>query len=211
MKWYKASFDGFLPPEFYNDRLLPKEGVIESEGKILLSSGYRLSFNPEGVPYPIGTKVVVLLQNWFWFLSEDDYLTMQQQSAEERSRHEEEVRQRSIAKRLEAEKFNAAFSFPFKWEVGIKPVLTKLTDSSWGDGAYARTVYHVLVMSPLHEGRLKRRAGDFLCTPFGGSNGFLSDHVTPLYNWDANRVKYKPKITCKACLKIAERWQTNGF
>lgn len=208
MKWHKAQFDGFIPPIFFNQYVPIRNGVVESEDTILLESEHRLKFDPNEVTYPVGTEVVVTLNRWFWFMSKEEYRAYQKKKEAERAKQEEAFRQRSIEKRLEAEAFNSEFKFPFKWEVGIKAVLTGLTERSMGNGVYANTVYHVLVQSPFRLGRLKRDAGEFLCTPHGGSNGVFSDLVAPEYFQDADGVKYKPKITCKACLKIAERWRT---
>ena len=47
---------------------------------------------------------------------------------------------------------------------GKKDVISGLTENSWGDGQKANTVYHVYLKEPLHDGRLYRSAGDFLCS-----------------------------------------------
>jgi plastocyanin len=211
MNWHKAHYDGFIPPMFFNNFVGLHEGIVESADTIRLEGEHRLKFNPNEVKYAVGTEVVVTLNRWFWFMSKEDHEALLHKKEAERAQQEEEYRQRTIAKRLEAEEFNSEFNFPFEWEVGIKAVLSGLTERSMGNGVYSKTVYHVLLKSPLKIGRMKRSAGEFLCTPHGGSNGVFSDLVTPEYFQDADGVQYKPKITCKSCLKIAERWRAHSI
>lgn len=102
------------------------------------------------------------------------------------------------AERLkEAEVFNQALNIPVNWSPGIKDVLSGLTEKSNGDGQNARTVIHVLLEEALNVGRLKRHAGDFLCTAKSGSNGRA---------WSEQRREMQ-KVSCKACLALTKKWQ----
>ncbi len=80
-------------------------------------------------------------------------------------------------------------------------MLSGLTERSNGDGYNKATVHHILLTEDLEAGRLKRRAGDFLCTSKSGSNG---------KDWSNQREAYSgAKVTCKHYLEIAGRFMDN--
>lgn len=110
--------------------------------------------------------------------------------------------------RAEADAFNAQIKPPVNWVVGIKDVLSGLSDRSWGDGRNKATVNHVYLLEPLNSGRLVRNAGDFLCTAAGDTNGKDWSGKKREIRHDGNGDTYQPKVTCKACLKLAKRWST---
>ena len=133
--------------------------------------------------------------------------------AEEYDREQAERAARQAAKDLEyanrlkareeqALAFNATLAVPVKWSPGIKDVLSGLSENSWGDGMNKRTVHHVLLEEPIREGKFKRNAGDFLCTAPSGTNG---------RNWAAQPATGAGcQVTCKACLKLAARWNAGA-
>ena len=134
---------------------------------------------------------------------------------EERKEYEEQERQR----KEDARNFNANLNIPVKWTLEIKPVLSGLQINSSGDGENRRTVYHILLLEDLNEGRLHRKAGEFLCSHNKGrfpdlhvwqrtgemirsiakTGGFIESEVT---------VSMKScQVTCKKCLQMARRWR----
>lgn len=210
MNWRKASYDGFIPPLYFTTFSGIREGVVVEGNRINIDKGHILKFDEGEVHLPVGTPVMVKLNRWFWFMSKKDYDRMLLQKEHDRLRQEEEYRLKSMARREEAERFNSEYIFPFEWEIGIKAVISGLTESKMGNGVYAKTVHHVLLKTPVNFGRMKRNAGDFLCTPYGGANGNFSDLFSAEYFQDSTGIKYKPKITCRSCIKIAERWRAKG-
>ncbi len=110
------------------------------------------------------------------------------------------------AVRADAEAFNSRLRLPCQWDVGIKDVLSGLSAKSWGDGRGQATVQHILVLEDLFAGRLRRRAGDFLCTAASGSNGKRWSAQVGHRAVDGAGQLYRPKVTCKACLAAAARW-----
>jgi hypothetical protein len=92
------------------------------------------------------------------------------------------------------------------WDVGIKDVLSGLSETSWGDGRSAATVEHVYLLEPLTAGRLVRQAGDFLCTAAAGTNGKRWSSKVIERAHDGDGQPYRPRPTCKACLALAKRW-----
>ncbi|MGV2887537.1 hypothetical protein [Paenibacillus taichungensis] len=209
MNWSKASYDGFIPPQYFNTFSGIREGVVVEGARINIDEEHYLKYDGSEVYLPTGTTVMVMLNRWFWFMSKDDYEKLQLQKEQDRQQKEEEYRLKSIALRMEAEQFNSGFNFPFEWEIGIKAVLSGLTERSMGNGLYQNTVHHIYLKSPVNTDRIKRNAGDFLCTSKGGNNGHFAELRTEEYFQDAEGMDYKPKITCKSCLKIAERWRVH--
>lgn len=135
--------------------------------------------------------------------------------ANEESRAAEAVEYAELNARLntlraEADAFNAQIKPPVKWAVGIKDVLSGLSERSWGDGHNKATVNHVYLLEPLNSNRLVRKAGDFLCTAAGDSNGKDWSGKKREIRHDGNGDAYQPKVTCKACLKLAKRWSTSA-
>lgn len=120
-----------------------------------------------------------------------------QAEAEQQARDEKQ-RQRQAA----AIAFNKALPIPAEWAPGHKDVLSGLSEHSDGSGLNARSVVHVLLKAPLVDGRFKRNKGDLLCTSAAGTNG---------KQW-SNQTEAPPyaQVSCKACLKQAQRWAKAG-
>lgn len=121
-----------------------------------------------------------------------------------RTRRDEHVSTRSV----EARAFNAGITLPVQWDVGIKDVLSGLSEGSLGDGRSKATVGHIYLLKDFEAGRFKRHKGDFFCTSTSGSNGKRwSTTVEQAY--DGASAPYQPKVTCKAHLRLAARWMRN--
>lgn len=117
----------------------------------------------------------------------------------------EKLRRQLNALRADAEAFNARIVLPVRWDVGIKDVLSGLSKASWGNGRSKATVEHVYLLEELQAGRLKRQAGDFLCTSASGTNGKRWSSVVDRGH-DGDGKPFQPKVTCKACVAQALRW-----
>ncbi len=168
--------------------------------------GVSMRFRNES-PEP-GTPVRVWINHAGFFVCATE-ADIEQEAADLRaseSAREMERRARLNRMRSEAEAFNARLALPVAWDVGIKDVLSGLSEASWGDGRMASTVEHVYLLEPLKAGRLARQAGDFLCTAASGTNGkrWSSKVIERAYDGDGR--PYRPRPTCKACLALAKRW-----
>lgn len=117
----------------------------------------------------------------------------------ERQRQEDE--QRRIQKEREAFEFNHSLNLPFRWTPDIKVVLSGLSANSAGDGMNRRSVLHVRVLEQFKDGRFVRDTGDFLC---GKDNSVYQDFSAPNESDKNTR-----KVTCKQCIKAAERFNKN--
>ena len=51
-----------------------------------------------------------------------------------------------------------------------------------------------------------RRAGDLLCTSAAGTNGKRWSSKVVERACDGEGSPYRPKVRCKACLALAQRW-----
>lgn len=127
----------------------------------------------------------------------DAELRTRQDVADRQKRKHRERVDRETRWAADAEPWNAALGIPVDWHINHRMVLSGLSRHSNGDGANAVTVWHVVLEQPLAQGRLRRNAGDLLCSKDAGSIG-LSASVERL--GDRSR-----RVTCRACLRLAER------
>lgn len=149
-----------------------------------------------------GTPVVVIFSRWFdaYLKSEWDAEAQAAQQRDEQRKQEE--RDRRDRCRDEAQTFNSSILLPVKWDVGVNTVLSGLSEKSWGDGRYSKTVNHIMLLEPLKRGRLNREAKAFLCGS-KRTGRFRDRNVERSVDGEGN--EYVPKVTCKRCLEIAER------
>jgi len=197
---------GFINPFWFNKIANRKHECIVKDGKVVLD-GTTLVFVHEPAPLPDGTVVIITGGSWFWASVKDELDAWHRHlHILEGIRWMEEMTA-SINRRLEAEQFNRQFKLPVPWVAGQKDVLSGLSAKSWGDGRKANTVNHILLNAPLKVGRLNRQAGDFLCTAASGTNGKNWAGDPEAIAVDKAGQKYSPKITCKQCLRLAERFK----
>ncbi|SHE65743.1 hypothetical protein SAMN05444392_102254 [Seinonella peptonophila] len=107
-----------------------------------------------------------------------------------------------------AKEFNESLNIPVNWRPDIKMVMSGLSENSMGNGMNRRSVYHVLLLDDLKDGRLKRSSPSFLCTSKNGSNGNKNWNI---YEEDYDRWTMEHKVTCKQCIKIAKRWEKDEY
>ena len=127
----------------------------------------------------------------------DAELRARQDFEDRQKREHQERADRETRRAADAERWNAALGIPVDWHINHRMVLSGLSRHSNGDGANAATVWHVVLEQPLVRGRLRRNAGDLLCSKDAGSIG-LSTGVEQ--QGDRSR-----RVTCRACLRLAER------
>ena len=113
------------------------------------------------------------------------------------------MQQRSYDKSLD---FWKGFDLPFEFHVGIKEVLSGLSESSWGNGEKSNSRIHVIVDEDISVGRLKRKKGEFLCSQQKRYANWSGQNDEQLYHY-FGATKYVPEITCKACLERSRRIQ----
>lgn len=169
--------------------------TVELEGELLdVDSSDDIQLHP-------GEQVHISVLDFIYFQTERELEKEKKRIQEIREKERRERRELLNRRREEAEKFNAKIGVPVKWTAAIKLVKSGLSEGSWGDGRNRRTVQHILIQEDLKDGRFKRVAGDLLCKV---GSGKLWDDEEKWYDGDGQT--YTPKITCKACLKIAKRW-----
>jgi len=182
--------------------------AIVGEGREVQLGGATLRLRDDALAPGAEVKVWLSTSGFFvCTLVQDIQVANEEQRAAEAVEYAE-VFARLNTLRAEAEAFNAQIKPPVRWAVGIKDVLSGLSERSWGDGRNRATVNHVYLLEPLNSSRLKRNAGDFLCTASGDTNGKDWSGKMLETRSDGNGESYQPKVTCKACLKLAKRWST---
>lgn len=174
--------------------------AVELEGEILTIQGGTTAMEPWWGQ--VGSTVVIWLgaNGYFQFCRQDDMLRHEHWHAQQAALREQEHRAALERKAQEAEAFNHSLLIPVPWQPGMKDVLSGLTEGSIGDGRNSRTVVHVLLHADLTAGRLKRQAGDFLCTSTAGGNG---------KRWSCDASSGRAAVTCQACLRLATRFGRN--
>lgn len=180
-------------------------GYVAADGTIAILD-VPLTLREPGLPP--GTEVRVWLNQSGHFVcaTAADLDAAAHRASEAAERDDQQRRARLDALRHEAESVNGGLHVPVRWEVGIKDVLSGLSETSMGHGRNKATVNHVLLLGPLHAGRLTRHAGDFLCSSNPRKNGKRWSGASEAARCiDGNGDLYAPRITCKSCLKIAER------
>jgi len=125
----------------------------------------------------------------------------------QRLKGEESSRDRSMA---DAKDFNSLICIPVNWDVAIRDVLSSLKENSIGDGRNAATVEHILLLEPLACGRLKRGKGDLPCAGNRKLNGKNWSGQRTEWRFGSNGEQYKPKVTCKLCLSLVQRWMSKN-
>jgi len=206
MKTHLLKTPGFVNPFWVNGvRCGDHAAVVNQDGTVTLRGETLEVLGGALLP---GTAVRVWLnrEGFFVCASVSELEQSKQAKIAADAAAAEVLRQKRQALRLAAEQFNARLDLPVAWDVGIKDVLSGLSDRSWGDGSNKATVYHIRLLEPLRAARLVRAEGDFLCTARRGTNGKLWAASKPVRIDDGQGVSYPPAVTCKKCLALASRW-----
>lgn len=205
MNIYRLTYESdFLPPMLINIfRYKPEvEGVITESG--VKCEGFNLKFKEKESTLEPGTKVFVWLRNDFECASQSEVLKDREDRRNAQlladTRRDEEFKQKQHEAKLRAIAINSQFLLPVPWRSAIKDVLSGLSDNSFGDGRSKSTVNHIYLLDYMKIGRIKRDAGDFLCTTANGSNGkkwsILGTDLQTKFD-------DMPEVTCSSCLKLA--------
>lgn len=205
MKTYRLRGPHMLEPMWFNRVRSGEHPAVSDAGGAVLVEGEALQLGADR-PAPGAPLKVWLDGGGFFVCATVDDLERAAQERKDRAAAETAARNAALDQRRDdARTFNARFNLPVAWDVGVKDVLSGLSETSWGDGRNKATVEHIYLLEPLSDGRITRQAGDFLCTSKSGSNGMRYSTVVTR-SCDSAGQEYAPRITCKACLKLAERW-----
>lgn len=205
MKTYPVAGPDLLEPFWFNKVRHGQHAAVVGPDRTITLEGVSLRLRAEA-PDPDTVVQVWLNGSGFFVCATLDEIEREAQVRRDAEAVEaERERQRLNALRAEAEAFNARIALPVQWDVGIKDVLSGLTESSWGDGRNKTTVEHIYLLQSLEDGRLKRKKGDFLCTSSSATNGMRYSSIIERGH-DGDNKTYQPKVTCKACLALAARW-----
>lgn len=188
----------FLDPRWMNlFRGGQQEGVVTEAGLVSVH-GTDMPFREGRSVFPPGTAVKVWVD--FHFVCASSAELEAREQARKALAEEEAVRhQEALTRRFEEDQaFNDTLRLPVKWHPDIKDVLSGLTEHSNGDGRSRATVVHIRLSEDLKEGRLRRSAGDMLCTSSSQNNG---------RHWYGHSYEERGRISCARCLALAKKWQ----
>jgi hypothetical protein len=182
------------------------DSIVLNDSSINLY-GTKLIFADQSYCLPPGTDIQIRLDRFFVCSAISDIEKDRQEFKIALQAKEQKEKDRLNILRTEAATFNASLRIPVKWVPGIKEVKSGLHRESWGDGRYRLTVEHVYLLEDLHVGRLIRKQGDFLCSASKSKwSAGMSDLTSQ--NVDGEGLTFEPKVTCKACLEIIKRLNT---
>lgn len=196
----------FLDPFWFNRMRQGQHAAVVSPGGVVSVEGVPLRLRGDAPAPGEAVRVWITSAGYFVCATLDEIEREAQAQRDAQALEAQQRREQLNALRADAETFNARIALPVRWDVGIKDVLSGLSERSWGDGRSKATVEHIYLLEPLVDGRLSRLAGDFLCTAAGGTNGKRWSTKAVERCHDGEGTPYQPKVTCKACLALAQRW-----
>jgi hypothetical protein len=206
MKTYQLSVPGILDPFWFGRVRSGEHGAVVAADGTVTVEGVALRFSVEALPAAAAVRVWLNAQGFFTCASVEEVAARDAARREQALVDNQRHKARLNELRSDAQTFNARITLPVKWDVGIKDVLSGLTETSWGDGRSKATVEHIYLLEPLEAGRLTRKEGDLLCTSASGTNGKRWSGKIVERCHDGEGVPYQAKVTCKACLAAAKRW-----
>lgn len=164
------------------------------DGDVITAEGTRFALADGQDPIPEGSEVLIwMLRTGAVCLTKADIAAHEAEMAAGRAKQAAEQARADQQRREEAEAFNAALDLPFRWTPGHRVVLGGLSERSWGNGMNRASVVHIMLSEDFASGRLKRKAGQFLC----------SSHVDAFGSDEDMRHSEGAKVTCKSCLARA--------
>lgn len=206
MLTYQLEGPPHLDPFWFNRMRQGQRAAVVSPGGVVSVEGVPLRLRGDGPAQGEAVRVWVTPAGRFVCATLDEIEREAQAQRDAQATEAERRRQHLNALRADADAFNARIALPVRWDVGIKDVLSGLSEKSWGDGRSRATVEHIYLLESLQAGRLTRKEGDFLCTSASGTNGRRWSSKIVERCHDGEGTPYRPKVTCRACLAHAERW-----
>jgi len=178
-------------------RLLKFDCVVSSDGKSIIKVERKITYKLK-VKLKAGTELVATnTDSGIRFYLKSDYVeyeAAQMKAVDDRNAAKDlDDKQQSLNLEAEARTFNDVLNIPVEWSTASKIVLSGLSSNGNGDGVNKRSVNHIHLHDKLINGRLKRDAGDLLCTANHGS-------------FDLTATNAASKVTCTKCLELAKRW-----
>ncbi|MGL5827721.1 MAG: hypothetical protein ACRCYU_23375 [Nocardioides sp.] len=188
---------GFPDPSAFQQPA-PSQAVVNDDGLVRIPGAAYRSYRPN-VPIEPGTALAVR-RDAVHSLWARPLVDVERERAEARAADDQRRRERE-QENAQARCFNAGLNVPARW----LPDANVVASSDWAGRGYQRhtAVHHVRLVERLADGRLTREPGQFLCS--GANRSKWGDLVSIE---DRVREADAPvRVSCKACLSIASRWQ----
>lgn len=176
-----------------------QDGVVAPDGCVHVH-GVDLAFAKASGTFEPGTHVKVWI-DFHMLCAESVEVEAQERSRKALAEQKAQEHRAALSRRDEEDKlFNQALGVPVAWTVGLKDVLSGLSENSDGSGRNRASVNHILLIADLADGRIERKAGDFLCATGSQPNA---------KNWSDQREETRGRVTCARCLSLSKRWAQN--
>lgn len=188
----------FLDPRWMNQFRGGRLAGVVNDAGVVVVQGQELPLKDGKEVLAPGTHVQVWVDFHFVCATSAD---IQAQEVARKALAEQQARQhKADLERRHAEDlaFNRSLKLPVKWHPDIKDVLSGLSEKSDGSGRNRATVLHIRLREDLQDGRLRRSAGDMLCTSNSKNNG---------RQWYGQPYEESGRVTCVRCLALAKKWQ----
>ena len=174
---------------------LPETIPVSADGTVVLfGDAYR-----PAIPLTPGTAVGVRRDpRGFLLVRPVDELRREAevlQAAADAAREQQRLEQARLDR--ENQDFNERLNVPARWLPDANPYL--VTDW-YGKPRRTAPAYHVRLVDDLDEGRLRRRAGEYLCA---AANRTTWADLFAITDRNGDR---SIRVSCRACLAITRRW-----
>lgn len=201
----QVTVPGFIDPTLLRRVGTGTLGTVTDDRNIELDDGDVLKYVGKP-PHTPGTRVEVTKTHGHLYaepLAEKEDRKAEQ-AAKKEAREARRDERKNEARRV-AEAFWSEYDIPVAHDVRIKIVRSGLLRGSNGTGRNRSTVEHLYLTEAFSEGRLTREANSYLCDP----KASIED-ADGIVNHDGDGEAYVPKVTCKRCLEMMERWKSDA-
>lgn len=206
---YSLRYPEFIDPFMMRSLERVHKCIIIQPDYIEIGNNRLFAVNP---PLRVGEAVLLRIGRMFVELEyESDHQAWLQAAEREReAKQAEKARQAAERQQQQidlSKAFYAHYDVPFRFTIEVKEVLSGLSANSNGDGQRRNTVKHLFVQDGFTKGRLKRNAGDYLCSPSQARSGGNWSNNLGRGSFALDEEGTQPIPTCKQCLTALERFK----
>lgn len=197
MKQLKTPYDtsSLVLSNYYNDGV---EGITTDDNVVICENGDRF-IGRETLNSNIPGNVQLRANGLFYFIDKEIMDAEKRDRERQVEKEKERLKQKKELEKKRVEQFRTSYDFPFRYGIKHKIVMSGLSASSNGDGLKRNSVTHLFVKDAIKEGRFKRDANTFLCSPKDNGKLFYLDNES----YDLS----DQVVTCSKCLKVMDRWR----
>ncbi|MGA2548888.1 MAG: hypothetical protein ABSF50_01960 [Burkholderiaceae bacterium] len=179
------------------------EVTVEADGKSVILGRQTLKLVGPGLPP--GTRLLVTVEETIRAVTPEEREREHEEGQEAAERRQEKRKNALEADRVEALAQHRSYTFPFRYDMALRVIMSGLRGHSMGNVPSKNSVVHIRLKEEFRDGVFHRRSGQLLCSALGPHSRAYGSLIEA-YSFYGNGIP--ARITCKICLKIAERWKT---